>query len=97
MPPWAGPATTHTSHHHVRPRAVAAEVWQLAKVLGHGVHVAAEIKRWSAVEHLLPSRFLEELPAADPLGDGSDPDRESAERDRRGRGHIDAIAALFEK
>src|SRR5690606_13269765 len=41
---------------------------------------SAEIKRWGAVEHLLPSRFLDELPAGDLLRDGSDPERETAEK-----------------
>lgn len=57
---------------------------------------SAEIKRWGAVEHLLPSRFLDELPAADLLRDGSDPERETAEKKQRGRAHMDAISALFD-
>ena len=57
---------------------------------------SAEVKRWGAVEHLLPSRFLDELPAADLLRDGSDPERETAEKKQRGRAHIDAISALFD-
>jgi ATP-dependent DNA helicase Rep len=47
------------------------------------------------VRHLLPSRFLDELPAADLLRDGGDPERESVEKKQRGRAHMDAIAALF--
>jgi ATP-dependent DNA helicase Rep len=56
----------------------------------------AESKRWGQAQHLLPSRFLDELPAADLQCDGSDPVRESAEKKQRGRAHIDAIAALFD-
>jgi ATP-dependent DNA helicase Rep len=54
------------------------------------------VKRWGAIEHLLPSRFLDELPAADLLRDGADPERETAEKKQRGRAHMDAIAALFD-
>lgn len=56
---------------------------------------SAEIKRWGETQHLLPSRFIDELPAADLLRDGTDPERESAEKKQRGRAHMDAIAALF--
>jgi ATP-dependent DNA helicase Rep len=56
---------------------------------------SAEIKRWGALEHLLPSRFLDELPAGDLLRDGLDPERESAEKKLRGRAHMDAIAAML--
>jgi ATP-dependent DNA helicase Rep len=56
----------------------------------------AETKRWGSVEHLLPSRFLDELPPGDLLRDGADPERESAEKKVRGRAHIDAIASLFD-
>ena len=56
---------------------------------------SAEIKRWGAIEHLLPSRFLDELPPGDLLRDGTDPERETAEKKQRGRAHMDAIAALF--
>jgi ATP-dependent DNA helicase Rep len=56
---------------------------------------SAEIKRWGELQHLLPSRFLDELPAGDLLRDGMDPERETAEKKQRGRAHMDAIAALF--
>ena len=59
--------------------------------LSHG----AESKRWGETQHLLPSRFLDELPPADLLRDGLDPEREAAEKKQRGRAHMDAIAALF--
>jgi ATP-dependent DNA helicase Rep len=55
----------------------------------------AEMKRWGDTSHLLPSRFLDELPAGDLLRDGGDPERESAEKKQRGRAHMDAIAAMF--
>jgi ATP-dependent DNA helicase Rep len=55
----------------------------------------AETKRWGNVEHLLPSRFLDELPPGDVLRDGGDPERESVEKKERGRAHIDAIASMF--
>ena len=57
---------------------------------------AAEAKRWGEAQHLLPSRFLDELPAGDVLRDGGDPERETAEKKQRGRAHMDAIAALFD-
>ncbi|KFN49562.1 UvrD-helicase domain-containing protein [Arenimonas composti] len=57
---------------------------------------SAEVKRWGAIEHLLPSRFLDELPAGDLLRDGLDPERETAEKKQRGRAHMAAIAALFD-
>ncbi|KAA2284256.1 UvrD-helicase domain-containing protein [Arenimonas fontis] len=56
---------------------------------------SAEIKRWGEVQHLLPSRFLDELPAGDLLRDGLDPKREAEEKKQRGRAHLDAIAALL--
>lgn len=56
---------------------------------------SAEVKRWGAVEHLLPSRFLDEMPAADCLRDGADPERDIAEKKQRGKAHMDAIAALL--
>jgi ATP-dependent DNA helicase Rep len=60
-------------------------------VLSH----CAEAKRWGAVEHLLPSRFLDELPAGDLRRDGGDPEAEGAEKKRRGRAHMADIAALL--
>jgi ATP-dependent DNA helicase Rep len=56
----------------------------------------AEIKRWGAVEHLLPSRFLDELPPDDVQRDGADPELESAQKKERGRAHMQSIAALFD-
>jgi len=61
-------------------------------VLSH----CAEAKRWGNVEHLLPSRFLDELPPGDIRRDGGDPEAESAEKKQRGRAHLADIAALFD-
>jgi ATP-dependent DNA helicase Rep len=60
-------------------------------VLSH----CAEAKRWGNVEHLLPSRFLDELPPGDVRRDGGDPEAESAEKKQRGRAHLADIAALL--
>ena len=54
-----------------------------------------EIKRWGSVEQCRPSRFLDELPAADLHRDGSDPERDAEHRQQRGRAQLDAIAALL--
>ncbi|MBS0463065.1 MAG: UvrD-helicase domain-containing protein [Proteobacteria bacterium] len=54
-----------------------------------------QAKRWGGIESQRPSRFLDELPAADLLRDGADPEREAAARRERGRVHLDAIAALL--
>ena len=56
---------------------------------------SAEIKRWGEHQHLLPSRFIDELPTADIQRDGADPELESVQKKERGRAHMDAIAALF--
>jgi ATP-dependent DNA helicase Rep len=55
----------------------------------------AEAKRWGATSHLLPSRFLDELPAGDLLRDGGDPVQEKAEKKERGRAHLKDLAAFF--
>jgi ATP-dependent DNA helicase Rep len=60
-------------------------------VLSH----AAEAKRWGETRHLLPSRFLDELPAGDLLRDGGDPVTELAEKKERGRAHLKDLAAFF--
>jgi ATP-dependent DNA helicase Rep len=60
-------------------------------VLSH----CAEAKRWGNVEHLLPSRFLDELPAGDLRRDGGDPEAEGVETKQRGRAHMADIAALL--
>ncbi len=56
----------------------------------------AEVKRWGEKQHLLPSRFFNELPASDIARDGSDPQAEADAKKQRGRAHLDAIAALFD-
>ena len=55
----------------------------------------AEVKRWGEAQHLLPSRFIDELPAADLQRDGADPELESAQKKARGRAHLDDLAAFF--
>jgi ATP-dependent DNA helicase Rep len=54
-----------------------------------------EARRWGSVEQRRPSRFLDELPAADLHRDGSDPGRDAEHRQQRGRAQLDAIAALL--
>jgi ATP-dependent DNA helicase Rep len=60
-------------------------------VLSH----CAEVKRWGEVERLLPSRFLDELPADEVQRDGADPELEQVQKKERGRAHLDAIAGLL--
>ena len=55
----------------------------------------AEAKRWGEAQHLLPSRFIDELPAADLQRDGADPVLESAQKKERGRAHLSDLAAFF--
>ena len=55
-----------------------------------------EARRWGSIEPRRPSRFLDELPAADLHRDGSDPARDAAHRQQRGRAQLDAIAALLD-
>ena len=60
--------------------------------LTHG----AESKRWGETQHLLPSRFLDELPAGDLQRDGADPELESAQKKERGRAALKDLAAFFD-
>ena len=60
--------------------------------LSHG----AESKRWGETQHLLPSRFLDELPAGDLQRDGADPELESAQKKERGRAALKDLAAFFD-
>ena len=55
----------------------------------------AEAKRWGEAQHLLPSRFIDELPAGDLQRDGADPELESAQKKERGRAHLSDLAAFF--
>ena len=55
----------------------------------------AEAKRWGESQHLLPSRFIDELPAGDLQRDGADPELESAQKKERGRAHLSDLAAFF--
>ncbi len=56
---------------------------------------SAESKRWGESQHLLPSRFIDELPAGDVLRDGGNPELESAQKKERGRAHLNDLAAFF--
>jgi len=56
---------------------------------------SAETKRWGEHMHLLPSRFIDELPAADLQRDGADPALESVQKKERGRAHLDDIAKML--
>jgi ATP-dependent DNA helicase Rep len=60
-------------------------------VLSH----SKEAKRWGSVQKLLPSRFLDELPAADLQRDGDDPEAEAVQRQARTRAHFASIQALL--
>ena len=60
--------------------------------LSHG----AESKRWGETQQLLPSRFLDELPAGDLQRDGADPELESAQKKERGRAALKDLAAFFD-
>jgi len=54
-----------------------------------------ETKRWGGVEQRRPSRFLDELPAADLHRDGADPERDATHRRERAGAQFNAIAALL--
>ena len=55
-----------------------------------------ETKRWGGVEQRRPSRFLDELPAADLHRDGLDPERDATHRRERASAQFSAISALFD-
>ena len=61
-------------------------------VLSH----SAEVKRWGEKQHLLPSRFLDELPPGDLQRDGADPELEQAQKKERGRAALQDLAAFFD-
>src|SRR3546814_10219655 len=50
---------------------------------------SSQSRRWGQMQSLQPSRFLNELPAADLQRDGDDPEREAVQRRERGRAHLD--------
>ncbi|HEY2345482.1 MAG TPA: UvrD-helicase domain-containing protein [Xanthomonadaceae bacterium] len=54
-----------------------------------------ETKRWGGIEQRRPSRFLDELPAADLHRDGADPELDAAHRKQRTSAQFSAIAALL--
>ena len=54
-----------------------------------------ETKRWGGIEQRRPSRFLDELPAADLHRDGEDPERDAAHRRERARAQFGVIAAML--
>lgn len=56
---------------------------------------AKEAQRWGDRVRLSPSRFLEELPAADLQRDGADPEAEAAQRAERRRASFADIQALL--
>ena len=57
---------------------------------------SAEAKRWGEAQHLLPSRFIDELPVGDLQRDGSDPELEGAQKKERGRAALKDLAAFFD-
>lgn len=60
-------------------------------VLSH----AQSARRFGQTYRVQPSRFLGELPAADLLRDGDDPNQHVEARDTRTRERLGAIAALL--
>jgi ATP-dependent DNA helicase Rep len=57
---------------------------------------AREARRWGARQRNLPSRFLDELPAAEVQRDGADPEADAADRRQRADAGFAAIKALLE-
>jgi len=58
---------------------------------------AKEVQRWGNTQRLQPSRFLDELPAAELQRDGADPEAEAAHKVERRRAAFDEIRALLAK
>jgi len=56
---------------------------------------AAHRRRFGEMERQQPSRFLDELPAADLQREGDDPERDASERRDRAGSHLARIAALL--
>jgi ATP-dependent DNA helicase Rep len=57
---------------------------------------ARESRRWGTRQRNLPSRFLDELPAAEVQRDGADPEADAADRRQRADAGFAAIKALLE-
>ena len=57
---------------------------------------SAQIKRWGEQVHLLPSKFLDELPEADLHRDGVLREDQAEEQQARASAHRQAISALFD-
>jgi ATP-dependent DNA helicase Rep len=60
------------------------------------ISYSRESKRWGSVETCRPSRFLDELPAAELHRDGDDPERDASHRRDRAGAQFKAIAALLD-
>ncbi len=56
-----------------------------------------ETRRWGGIAQRRPSRFLDELPAADLHRDGADPLRDAEHRRERASAQLSAIAALLDR
>jgi ATP-dependent DNA helicase Rep len=54
-----------------------------------------ETRRWGGIEQRRPSRFLDELPAADLHRDGADPERDAIHRKERASAQFKSIAAML--
>ena len=57
---------------------------------------AKEAQRWGERQRNLPSRFLDELPAAEIQRDGADPVADAAHKQERAKAGFDAIRALLD-
>ncbi len=56
---------------------------------------ARQAQRWGSTQHLKPSRFIDELPAAELQRDGADPEAEAAQKAERRSASIASIRALL--
>ena len=56
---------------------------------------AAHKQRFGELLAQKPSRFLDELPAADVVREGDDPERDRAEKRERGQAHLARLAAML--
>ena len=55
-----------------------------------------EAQRWGEKQRLLPSRFIDELPAAEVQRDGADPEADAAQKQERASAGFAAIRALLD-